>query len=65
MPQKDGMETIKELREMEATSGYSRSRLPVCGVTGNARDQQIEAAIAAGMDKCLVGIPVLLWETFC
>jgi len=53
MPLKDGLETIKELRELETTHGSSK-RLPVCGVTGNARPAQIEMAVACGMDKCLV-----------
>jgi len=33
MPQKDGLQTIKELRAAE-NNGGNVSRLPVCGVTG-------------------------------
>jgi len=56
MPVMDGLTCVKKVREWEGrqrpeTGGREKSkRLPVIGVTANARSQQIAEAMEAGMD---------------
>ena len=49
MPNLDGIETTKQIRAM----GLSSSRLPIIAMTANAYDQDIQDALAAGMQAHL------------
>ena len=49
MPVMDGLTCIRKIREMEK-EGLLRRTVPVVAVTANARNEQIEAALEAGMD---------------
>ncbi|KAM0756019.1 hypothetical protein T439DRAFT_320710 [Meredithblackwellia eburnea MCA 4105] len=53
MPVLGGIEAVRELRGMEKT-GIIKKRYPVCAVTGNARQAQIDACLAAGYDDCAI-----------
>jgi len=53
MPVKDGITTIRELRELES-SGEVPKRFPAIAVTGNARQGQIDACRAAGFDDVAI-----------
>ncbi|KAH7093593.1 putative histidine kinase HHK11p [Paraphoma chrysanthemicola] len=55
MPIMNGLEAVAKIRQLEA-DGYLRGTLPVIGVTANVRPQQIERAIAVGMND-VVGKP--------
>lgn len=52
MPVMSGLEAIAEVRRLEGEGTIRRS--VVFALTGNARQQQVEAALAAGMDRVLV-----------
>jgi CheY-like chemotaxis protein len=58
MPIMDGLECTKVIREWEREAKLS-SHVPIIGVTANARQQQIDALINAGM----VSKPILLLFT--
>jgi CheY-like chemotaxis protein len=60
MPIMNGLEAVKQIRLME-TEGTLSGRVPVIGVTANVRQQQIQTAIAAGMDD-VVGKPFKVAE---
>jgi CheY-like chemotaxis protein len=60
MPIMNGLEAVKQIRQLEA-DGTLMGRIPVIGVTANVRQQQIETAIAAGMDD-VVGKPFRVAE---
>jgi CheY-like chemotaxis protein len=60
MPIMNGLEAVKQIRILE-TEGTLSSRVPVIGVTANVRQQQIQTAIAAGMDD-VVGKPFKVAE---
>ena len=49
MPNMDGLTCIREIRKMEK-EGEILGHVPVIAVTANVRDEQIAAAIGAGMD---------------
>ncbi|KAF1848827.1 putative histidine kinase HHK11p [Cucurbitaria berberidis CBS 394.84] len=49
MPVMNGLTAVAKIRELERRD-VMRGRVPVIGVTANVRQQQIETAIAAGMD---------------
>jgi CheY-like chemotaxis protein len=60
MPIMNGLEAVKQIRLMES-QGTLTGRVPVIGVTANVRQQQIQTAIAAGMDD-VVGKPFKVAE---
>jgi CheY-like chemotaxis protein len=62
MPICNGLTAVARIRELEK-DGYLRARIPVIGVTANVRQQQIQTAIAAGMDD-VVGKPFRVTELF-
>lgn len=47
-----GLDATRELRRLEASGVIPPQR--IIALTGNAREQQIEMAIAAGMDEVMV-----------
>lgn len=49
MPVMDGLTCVRRIREHEAT-GHVLSHVPVIAITANARSEQINIAIEAGMD---------------
>ncbi|OAL45667.1 hypothetical protein IQ07DRAFT_661792 [Pyrenochaeta sp. DS3sAY3a] len=49
MPVMNGLTAVAQIRQFEKI-GLMRGRVPVIGVTANVRQQQIETAMAAGMD---------------
>ncbi|TIA46415.1 hypothetical protein D6C79_05204 [Aureobasidium pullulans] len=62
MPVMDGLTCIRKIRTME-DEGFFKRRLPVIAVTANARDEQIEAALEAGVNDVVTKpfrIPELL-----
>lgn len=59
MPVMDGLTCVKKIREMEKRGELVR-RVPVIALTANARQQQIEAAVGAGMDEVIVSFSFLL-----
>ncbi|KAK6907214.1 hypothetical protein I203_101204 [Kwoniella mangroviensis CBS 8507] len=52
MPVMDGLTAIKELREAESAGSLNRNM--VIALTGNARQGQIDQALAAGMDDVVI-----------
>jgi CheY-like chemotaxis protein len=50
MPTMDGLTCIRHIREKQL-SGEISGHVPVIAVTANARSEQINSAIAAGMDE--------------
>lgn len=50
MPTMDGLTCIRHIREKQS-SGEILGHIPVIAVTANARSEQINSAIAAGMDE--------------
>lgn len=60
MPIMSGIVAVEKIREMER-GGQLKGRVPVIGVTANVRQQQIETAMAAGMDD-VVGKPFRVAE---
>ncbi len=57
MPEMDGIELARAIREIEAAEG--RARVPIVAITANATVEDAEACRAAGMDDFL-GKPVRL-----
>lgn len=55
MPIMNGLDAVRQIRQLEV-DGVLVGRIPVIGVTANVRQQQIEVAMAAGMDD-VVGKP--------
>jgi CheY-like chemotaxis protein len=55
MPVMDGLTCARKIRELEA-DGTISSHVPIIAVTANARLQQVEAALAAGM------VSYIRWE---
>ncbi|KAF2707813.1 hypothetical protein K504DRAFT_410476 [Pleomassaria siparia CBS 279.74] len=53
MPVMNGLTAVSRIRELERSS-HLISHIPVIGVTANARQQQIDAAMQAGMDDVVV-----------
>jgi CheY-like chemotaxis protein len=49
MPVMDGLTCVRRIREYEAT-GQIISHIPVIAITANARSEQINIAMEAGMD---------------
>ncbi|KAI4736759.1 hypothetical protein E4T50_12756 [Aureobasidium sp. EXF-12298] len=49
MPVMDGLTCVRRIREYEAT-GHILSHVPVIAITANARSEQINIALEAGMD---------------
>jgi CheY-like chemotaxis protein len=49
MPVMDGLTCVRKIREHEA-SGHILSHIPVIAITANARSEQINIAMEAGMD---------------
>ena len=50
MPVMDGLTCMRRIRALEA-DGTVRAHVPTIAVTANARKEQIETALAAGMDN--------------
>ncbi|KAK5696521.1 hypothetical protein LTR97_007824 [Elasticomyces elasticus] len=50
MPTMDGLTCIRHIREWQS-EGRITQHVPVIAVTANARNEQIQAALAAGMDQ--------------
>lgn len=48
----DGMTTVKKIREMER-GGELNAHVPVLAVTANARAEQLDEMIEAGMDSSI------------
>jgi len=62
MPVMDGLTCVRHIRQRQKTGDFI-SNLPVIGVTANARPEQIQKALEAGMDMVVskpVRIPVLV-----
>lgn len=57
MPQKDGLEATKMIREYEASSG--RATTPILALTANDAESVLEKCFAAGMQGCLPKPPSL------
>ncbi|KAH5248824.1 hypothetical protein HBI70_215780 [Parastagonospora nodorum] len=60
MPIMNGLEAVRQIRQLEV-DGVLVERIPVIGVTANVRQQQIDIAMAAGMDD-VVGKPFHVTE---
>jgi CheY-like chemotaxis protein len=60
MPIMNGLTAVTEIRRFEQ-QGLLKERVPIIGVTANVRQQQIEQAMAAGMDD-VVGKPFRVAE---
>ncbi|KAH6870423.1 hypothetical protein BKA58DRAFT_176608 [Alternaria rosae] len=60
MPIMNGLTAVAEIRKLEQ-QGLLKERVPIIGVTANVRQQQIEQAMAAGMDD-VVGKPFRVAE---
>jgi len=56
MPVMDGLTATKRIREMEKDGKFIR-HVPVIAVTANARSEQIQTAIEAGMVSLMIVIP--------
>lgn len=52
MPVMDGLTCARRIRELE-NEGYITLHVPIVAVTANARPQQVEDVLAAGMDDVL------------
>lgn len=52
MPVMDGLTCARELRKMEK-GGQLNGHVPIIAVTANARVQQIQQALGAGMDQVM------------
>ncbi|KAG9185818.1 hypothetical protein G6011_07149 [Alternaria panax] len=60
MPIMNGLAAVAEIRKLEK-QGLLKERVPIIGVTANVRQQQIEQAMATGMDD-VVGKPFRVAE---
>jgi CheY-like chemotaxis protein len=60
MPIMNGLTAVAEIRKLEQQD-LLKDRVPVIGVTANVRQQQIDQAMAAGMDD-VVGKPFRVAE---
>ena len=49
MPELDGLETARRIRDLERAHG-ARSRVPILALTANARREDQAQCLAAGMD---------------
>ncbi len=49
MPVMNGLECVANIRKMQE-EGILNNHIPVIGVTANARSEQVETALRAGMD---------------
>jgi len=56
----NGLEAVAQIRQLEI-DGMLKGRVPVIGITANVRQQQVQTAIAAGMDD-VVGKPFRVAE---
>ncbi|KAK6433323.1 hypothetical protein LTR95_010498 [Oleoguttula sp. CCFEE 5521] len=52
MPIMDGLTATRRIRELEAEGRLTR-RLPIIAVTANVRQEQVDTAVQAGVDKVL------------
>ncbi len=52
MPILDGLTTAKQIRELEEQGSITR-HIPIIAITANAREEQLKAALDAGMDDVL------------
>jgi signal transduction histidine kinase/ActR/RegA family two-component response regulator len=52
MPELEGLEATRRIREGEARSGAART--PIIGLTAHAFAEDVERCLAAGMDDCLL-----------
>ena len=52
MPKMNGLACTKRIRELER-EGWLTRRLPVIATTANVRQEQVEQAMAAGMDSVM------------
>lgn len=59
MPVMDGLTCIRRIRELEQTGAIVR-HVPVIAITANARPEQIQFAIEAGMDEVAVSFICVL-----
>jgi PAS domain S-box-containing protein len=53
MPEMDGFEATRKLREMEAVGGTSATRIPIVALTANAIKGDRERCLTSGMDDYL------------
>jgi CheY-like chemotaxis protein len=58
MPVMDGLTCIKKIRDMQR-DGTLKSHVPVIAVTANARSEQVDVAIGAGMVRLFRDVPVI------
>ncbi|KAI4632109.1 uncharacterized protein J4E87_001580 [Alternaria ethzedia] len=58
MPIMNGLTAVAEIRKLEQ-QGLLKERVPIIGVTANVRQQQIEQAMAAGMDDVVEYGPIV------
>ena len=52
MPVMDGLTCCKRIRQLEREGHFTRS-LPIIAITANVRDEQLQQAVAAGMDNVM------------
>ena len=52
MPIMDGLTCARQIRELQVQGTLIR-HVPIIAVTANARKEQIETSMAAGMVRCL------------
>lgn len=52
MPVMDGLTAVKRIRKLQA-DGKLKDHIPVLAVTANARGEQLEEALKAGMDSSI------------
>ena len=52
MPIMDGLTCARKIRELQAQGTLIR-HVPIIAVTANARKEQIQTSMAAGMVRCL------------
>jgi PAS domain S-box-containing protein len=60
MPVMDGLTCTRRIRELEQ-EGKLTGHVPIIAVTANARAEQVQTALDAGMVRC----PNSLWRTLC
>ena len=52
MPVMDGLTCCKRIRQLESEGHLTRS-LPIIAITANVREEQLQQAVAAGMDNVM------------